>query len=289
MGAYDEKLEVIGLKVADSSFRDGNRSGSDVSYLNIDARSAIVTGNSFGQEIAAPNRCVKINLSDAGTDHASVILTGNDFSASTYSIEPFLVETKQGAFVSVSDNLTALPAQRRQGMYTAQTEGFAGSPIWDFTIGANAAAANLNISVVGVEKSGGADNRVVTKYWACLHNSGGSLSIEGKSKEHEHSTFTSNAAPVAVVLMTGKNWSSRMPLSVGEVIVNSAGNAYLVVSSDGAAGGNEPVQTSGAYSDDGAQYVFIGEENAGKVVVFVSGEPGSKMNWAASVDFISVP
>lgn len=276
-GASTSKVPVIGMHIQNSDFRENDGA---TNVISLDCTSVMVSGNEFGAESSAPGRTVLVNLTDA--EEQSAIISGNDFSRSTYSQRAWEVTGLSTDNLSVFGNILAGGnGVSIDQTYTALTSNYSANQIFTYDFSGNNQAVTLNTEIVGTDTSGG-NNYFQYEYRVLARrNASGTSAVVAKTQVVGVDTISNNQRPVDVVMLNGTAWSAQT-YTVGDLVTN-AGNVYLVITVTGASA-TAPTHTSGAALLDGTtRFLYLGAINANRLALIVSAENTMSVRWAAHV------
>jgi hypothetical protein len=203
---------------------------------------------------------------------------------------PYFVATANGLTMDISGNiLRASGGLNIRQPFTVETTGYSAKKPFVFTLlGVNRAVqATVRAAGYTTAASVNPDQYACYEVRATFQRvNAGTLSKIGNTKVLAERSFTNNQNPVDFVMLTGPTWTTSMSLALGDVVVNSAGNAYLVILSDGTGGATEPTVTSGAWADAGVRYQYLGAEAATSVAVIVGGETNMNFRWSGEIHML---
>ena len=285
-GSSNGKVDIVGGQIHDSQFNKGNTESSDVSSIRANARSLSVQSNTVGSEEDPPLRAFSFNI--IGGPNDSLVLKNNDCSSSTYSSELYALTASDQAHAEISGNVgNSSGIIHINERVSATTTDYRAALAWRYIIPGVNTIASLRARAVGHATAGSTIANAYARYdveSVVTRGSGAIATLRDKVVLKSLTSYTNNQYPVTVALLTGPSWSSGISLTIGDVVVNSLGATYLVITSDGQAGSVEPVHTTGALIIDGVRYMYLGAESRNEVAVIVSAENGIDMTWSIEID-----
>ena len=286
-GPDDSKVPMLDAQIIDNRFNKGRAGGSTggTAYVIADCVGLDMRGNRFSAETNAPAQAVNIKLSNPGSVNVTAMLADNDFTRS--------IATTSFVTMTAASNVNLI---RRDNRYPGKvvkiaeprpgsTSNYGSKILWSYALGTNNTGATLKGTITG--RSTDTTNKTISVDLKTVlgRSNAGTSSVKSRAETITYNDLPNNGHPVAATLLTGPAWVTATGYSLGDVIKNSAGNVYLVITA-GTSTGTEPTTTSGAQLL-GARFAYIGAEAVNTVAVFAVGDSSTALNWVADLDFVA--